>query len=193
MNPHWYSGSPETQQRLISLFIQSLTTKSPLQAYPSFDSEINSTQSPYDVAAVLRWGLRHLQLQGNDFGLAEDWYQTFFDEERKAKYPPKAFSDILTPLIPSEHFELLKEVLEIFTSLAAHAETNSTSASKLSKVYGLWLLNTHRVETKDDWKSFYDRWEVAGRQLEHVLFAQIRFVNPFFLFLSPGSKFLVQQ
>ncbi|KAF6746226.1 hypothetical protein DFP72DRAFT_923456 [Ephemerocybe angulata] len=168
MNPHWYSASPEVQRRLISLFLHSLTTKSP---YSSFDSEINATKSPHDVAAVLRWALRHLQLQGE---LKEDWYQTFFDEERKAEYPPKAFSDTLSPLIPSEHLDLLKEVLEIFSQLAAHAETNSTSGSKLSKIYGLWLLNTHRVETKDDWRSFYARWEVAGRQLEHVFFARIR-------------------
>ncbi|KAF5326574.1 hypothetical protein D9611_000532 [Ephemerocybe angulata] len=168
MNPHWYSASPEVQRRLISLFLHSLTTKSP---YSSFDSEVNSTKSPHDVAAVLRWALRHLQLQGD---LKEDWYQTFFDEERKAEYPPKAFSDTLSPLIPSEHLELLKAVLEIFSQLAAHAETNSTSGSKLSKIYGLWLLNTHRVETKDDWRSFYARWEIAGRQLEHIFFARIR-------------------
>ncbi|KAF6756240.1 hypothetical protein DFP72DRAFT_295790 [Ephemerocybe angulata] len=168
MNPHWYSASPEVQRRLISLFLHSLTTKSP---YSSFDSEINATKSPHDVAAILRWALRHLQLQEE---FKEDWYQTFFDEERKAEYPPKAFSDTLSPLIPSEHLELLKEVLEIFSQLAAHAETNSTSGSKLSKIYGLWLLNTHRVETKDDWRSFYARWEVAGRQLEHIFFARIR-------------------
>lgn len=174
MNPHWYSASPEIQRRLISLFIQSLTARSPLSALPSFDSEINSTKSPHDIAAVLRWGLRHLQLQGNTFGLREDWYQTFFDAERKAEYTPKAFSDKLAPLIPSEHMALLNEVLEVFSALAAHAEGNSTSGSKLSKIFGLWLLNSHRVETKDDWKSFYDRWEIAGRQLEHIFFARIR-------------------
>lgn len=145
-----------------------------MSTLPSFESEINSTKSPHDIAAVLRWGLRHLQLQGESFGHKDDWYQAFFDAERKAEYPKKAFSDKLAPLIPSEHMDLLKEVLEVFSSLAAHGEGNSTSGSKLSKIFGLWLLNSHRVETKDDWKSFYNHWDVAGRQLEHIFFARIR-------------------
>ncbi|KAH6907270.1 hypothetical protein BKA70DRAFT_1104920, partial [Coprinopsis sp. MPI-PUGE-AT-0042] len=93
---------------------------------------------------------------------------------RKADYPPKAFSEILGPRIPGAQHELLKEVLEIFSSLASHAESNSTSGSKLSKVFGLWLLNSHRVESQDDWRTFYQRWETAGRQLEHLFFAHIR-------------------
>ncbi|TEB20968.1 hypothetical protein FA13DRAFT_1800496 [Coprinellus micaceus] len=174
MNPNWYSASPEVQRRLISLFIQSLTAPSPLSTLPSFDSEINSTKSPHDIAAVLRWALRHLQLQGDAFGHQEEWYHAFFDAERKAEYPPKSFSNILAPLIPSEHLNLLKEVLDLLSSLSPHGEANSTSGSKLSKIFGLWLLNAHRVETNDDWKSFYARWDLAGRQLEHIFFTRIR-------------------
>ena len=174
MNPHWYSASPEVQRRLVSLFIQSLTARSPVSTLPSFDSEINSTRSPHDIAAVLRWALRHLQLQGDTFGHQGEWYHAFFDAEQKAEYPPKAFSNTLAPLIPSEHLNLLKEVLDLLSSLSPHGEANSTSGSKLSKIFGLWLLNAHRVETNDDWKSFYARWDVAGRQLEHIFFARIR-------------------
>ncbi|EFI26947.1 hypothetical protein CC1G_15348 [Coprinopsis cinerea okayama7 len=174
MTPHWYSASPDIQRRLISLFIHSLTSQSPLSAIPSFESEINSTRSPHDVAAVLRWGLRHLQLEGDTFGNHPQWYNTFFAAERMADHPPKAFSETLAPLIPPTHFNLLKQVLEIFSSFTIYSDTNSTSGSKLSKVFGLWLLNAHRVETNDDWQTFYDRWERTGRQLEHLFFAQIR-------------------
>jgi hypothetical protein len=118
--------------------------------------------------------LRHLQLQGDAFGHQEEWYHAFFDAERKAEYPPKSFSNILAPLIPSEHLNLLKEVLDLLSNLSPHGEANSTSGSKLSKTFGLWLLNAHRVETSDDWKSFYARWDLAGRQLEHIFFARIR-------------------
>jgi len=175
MTPHWYSASPPDQRRLISIFLHSLTARSPLSTVPPFDSEVNATKSAHDIAAVLRWGLRHLQLDGS-FGHTEEWYQTFFDAERNAGYPPKVFSNTLSHLIPTEHLKLLNEVLDLISSLAPYAETNSTSGSKLSKIFGLWLLNSHRVETKDDWRSFYERWEIAGRQLEHIFFARIRYV-----------------
>ncbi|EAU88356.2 hypothetical protein CC1G_05122 [Coprinopsis cinerea okayama7 len=173
MHPHWYSASQDIQRRLISLFIHSLSTQTP-SSVPSFESEISTTHSPHDVAAVLRWGLRHLQLEGGSFGKEKEWYNTFFDSERNAEYPPKAFSEKLAPLVPASNYDLLKEVFEIFSSLASHAETNSTSGGKLSKMFGLWLLSTNRVEPKDDWKSFYERWEHSGRQLEHLFLASIR-------------------
>ena len=89
----------------------------------------------------------------------------------------KAFSNILSPLVPGPQYELLKDVLELVSLLVSYAEWNSTSGSKLSKVFGLWLLNSHRVESQEDWKTFYERWETAGRQLEHLFFAHIRSVT----------------
>jgi hypothetical protein len=32
------------------------------------------------------------------------------------------------------------------------------------------------VEDKDDWQSFYLRWECTGRMLEHLFLARIRYV-----------------
>lgn len=184
MHPHWYSASPDIQRRLISLFIQSLAPKSPittLSPTPSapvsaFESEIISTRSPHDVAAVLRWGLRHLQLDGAAFGKDAAWYTTFLEAERAAGYPSKAFSEKLVPQLPAAHLELLTATLDVLSSLAAHAEANSISGSKLSKFLGLWLLTTQRVEEKDDWTTFYARWERTGRILEHLFLSNIRFV-----------------
>ncbi|KAF8153759.1 hypothetical protein B0H34DRAFT_816919, partial [Crassisporium funariophilum] len=183
MHPHWYSASPDIQRRLISHFIHSLapetqtTTFSPSSSSsPSsaFESEVNSTRSPHDIAAVLRWGLRHVQIEGENFGTDEGWYKAFLDAEAVAEYPPKAFSEILAPHLPISHLELLTSTLEIFSSLAAHAEANGTSGSKLSKLFGLWLLTARHVETKDDWHSFYARWERTGRMLEHLFLSRIR-------------------
>ncbi|KII90238.1 hypothetical protein PLICRDRAFT_40439 [Plicaturopsis crispa FD-325 SS-3] len=182
MHPHWYSASPDIQRKLISLFIQSLapnsriTTLSPTPSSPAsaFESEINFTRSPQDVAAVLRWGLRHLKLDGTGLGSHDGWYEAFAEAERKAAYPLSAFSDSLVPLLPPVHVELLKTTLETVSSLAAHAEHNGISGSKLTKVLGLWLLTIDRSETSDDWKSFYARWERAGRILEHLFLARIR-------------------
>ncbi|TFK66863.1 hypothetical protein BDN72DRAFT_899486 [Pluteus cervinus] len=180
MHPHWYSASEEVQRRLINLFIRSLasngptTLSQPSSSTAEFEAEVVSTRSPHDVAAVLRWGIRHLQLENNRFGKEERWYKTFFDAEAAAQYPNHAFSEQLAPLLPNSHLQLLQQILEILSSLAAHAEANSTSGSKLSKLFGLWLLDSHRVDEKDDWTTFYDRWERSGRMLEHLFLSRIR-------------------
>ncbi|TRM60962.1 hypothetical protein BD626DRAFT_503341 [Schizophyllum amplum] len=175
MHPHWHSSSPEDQRRLISLFIHSLTL-SPTPAAASFESEVGYVRSPHDVAAVLRWGLRHLQLDGAapDFGKESAWYSKFVTGEREGDYSPKAFQDILTPLLPDAHRELLMTILDVISSIAAHSEANGISGSKLSKFIGLWLLTTQRASEGDDFASFYARWERMGRILEHLFLARIR-------------------
>ncbi|KAF8063961.1 hypothetical protein FPV67DRAFT_1420121 [Lyophyllum atratum] len=182
MHPHWHSASPEIQRRLISLFIQSLAQKTPITTLSptssafvtAFESEISSTRSPHDVAAVLRWGLRHLQLDGNSFGKEDSWYKNFFGAEQSSSYPADGFSTILGPALPPSHLELLTVTLEIFSSLAAHAEGNGISGSKLAKFFGLWLLTVQRAHEDDDWATFYARWERTGRMLEHLFLSRIR-------------------
>ncbi|KAL7278502.1 hypothetical protein ACG7TL_007501 [Trametes sanguinea] len=185
MHPFWYSASPEVQRKLISLFILSLGPKSPITtlspsptaALSTFDTELEYTRSPHDIAAVLRWALRHLRLEGESFGRSEGqwkWYQTFAETERASSYPMNAFSDALVPQLPPSHLQLLIATLDIVSSLAAHSEHNGISGSKLSKFFGLWLLTTKRSEQDDDWSSFYSRWERAGRILEHLFLAHIR-------------------
>ncbi|CDO69960.1 hypothetical protein BN946_scf184836.g34 [Trametes cinnabarina] len=185
MHPFWYSASPEVQRKLISLFILSLGPKSPIStlspsptsALSTFDTELEYTRSPHDIAAVLRWALRHLRLEGESFGRPNGqwkWYQTFAEAERASSYPMNAFSDALVPQLPPSHLQLLIATLDIVSSLAAHSEHNGISGSKLSKFFGLWLLTTKRSEQDDDWFSFYSRWERAGRILEHIFLAHTR-------------------
>ncbi|KDQ52460.1 hypothetical protein JAAARDRAFT_61984 [Jaapia argillacea MUCL 33604] len=187
MHPHWYSASPDVQRKLISLFILSIspptptdtpsTPISPVVAKSAFESETADARSPHDVAAVLRWGLRHLRIEGDSFGKTSPnwlWYTTFLEAERKSAYPPKAFTNELIPLLPPAHAQLLSTLLDIISSLASHAETNGISGSKLTKFIGLWLLTASRTEHADDWNTFYARWERAGRILEHLFLARIR-------------------
>ncbi|TFY65312.1 hypothetical protein EVJ58_g2046 [Rhodofomes roseus] len=75
---------------------------------------------------------------------------------------------------PPAHLRLLEATLEIVSSLASHSDRSGVSGSKLSKLFGLWLLTTRRAEDGDDWSTFYARWERAGRILEHLLLAQTR-------------------
>ncbi|KAI0083606.1 hypothetical protein BDY19DRAFT_1078982 [Irpex rosettiformis] len=181
MHPHWYAASNEVQKRLVSLFLLSLASKSPASSPQSaaamFDSELKYTRSPHDVAAILRWGLRHLKLEGTSFGKGAsewEWYATFASSERQADFPPTAFSKTLVPLLPSSHVQLLTTTLDIIESLAAHAELNGSSGSKLSKLFGLWLVSAQPPNKEEDWADFYKRWETAGRILEHLFLAHVR-------------------
>ncbi|KAH0834127.1 hypothetical protein J3R83DRAFT_11417 [Lanmaoa asiatica] len=185
MHPHWFSSSPDVQRKLISLFIRSLTPQSrittlsptPTSATSAFENELHYTRSPHDVAAVLRWGLRHLSLENGHFGKDGTewaWYNVFFHAERNASYPPKGFSELLLPQLPASHIELLTATLILVSSLASHAEANSISGSKLSKFLGVWLLVATRAEQSDDWNRFYARWERAGRIMEHLFLARLR-------------------
>ena len=176
MHPHWHSASIDVQRKLISLYILSLTPSPSNAAQSAFDSELTYARDPHDVAAVFRWALRHLLLTGTSFGTSENWYQAFAEAEHTQHYPPRAFSDKLVPSLPGPHRSLLDTALDLFESLSAHSEANGFSGSRLSKFLGLWLLTVDRSKAGDDWRSFYERWEVAGRQLEHIFLARIRCV-----------------
>lgn len=186
MHPHWHSACPEVQQRLISLYLLSLASNSSDATAPptspvataAFESELHYARSPHDVAAVLRWSLRHLKLDGVSFGNESGdwtWYNTFTEAERTDSYPPDAFSKSLIPQLPPAHAELLLATLDIISSLAAHCEANGSSGSKLSKFFGLWLLTSEHSTEGQDWSAFYERWDRAGRILEHLFLARIRF------------------
>ena len=188
MHPHWYSASLEVQHRLISLYILSLASNSAATAAPTatptslttsatFESQLHYAHSPHDIAAVLRWGLRHLKLDGASFGRESGdwtWYNTFVAAERTGSFPSDAFSKSLIPQLPPSHAELLLATLDIISSLSAHGEANGCSGSRLSKFFGLWLLTAEHSLDGDDWTTFYDRWDRAGRILEHLFLARIR-------------------
>jgi hypothetical protein len=195
MHPHWYSASPEVQQRLISLYILSLASTGPNDATSptsptapaTFEYELQYTCSPHDVAGILRWGLRHVKLDGDSFGKDSGdwtWYNTFAEAERTSSYPPDAFSKFLIPRLPTAHTELLLATLDIISSLSARGEANGSSGSKLSKFFGLWLLTCEDSTKVDDWSAFYDRWDRAGRILEHLFLARIRLVPVVFSLLA---------
>ena len=184
MHPHWHSASPGTQRKLISLYIQSLASSPAGTTSPnSFEKELQETRSPHDVAAVLRWGLRHLQVDSPSFGIVGtgdewEWYKTFITTEHSQRYPPSAFTTLLTPLLPKPHLALLLSILELSGSLAAHAEGNGTSWSRLCMMWGVWVLCAKRDAVfaggETGWEEFYRMWDKSGRVLEHLFLARIR-------------------
>ena len=195
MHPHWHSASPEVQHRLISLYLLSLastnrndaTSPTSPTAPATFEYELHYACSPHDAAAVLRWGLRHLKLDGNSFGKESGdwtWYNAFAEAERTGSYPPDAFPKFLTPQLPTAHSELLLATLDIISSLSTRSEANGSSGSKLSKFLGLWLLTCEDSTEGDGWRAFYDRWDRAGRILEHLFLAKIRFARSILSFAT---------
>ncbi|KAL5478858.1 hypothetical protein ACEPAI_2135 [Sanghuangporus weigelae] len=180
MHPHWYSASPAVQRRIISLFLSSLTASSEaaVSAASSFDSELEFARSPHDVAAVFRWALRHLRLEGdafdNDNSPSLAWYDSFKEKEKASEYPRTAYSDLLLPAVKPSHVELLDSTLSLVSRLASHSEWNGTSGSKLSMSFGHYLLTENQVDGIEDWVSFYSHWERAGRALEHIFLSSLR-------------------
>jgi len=137
--PYWHSASQDQQHKLINLFLQSIANSTTLPPSPGpslekFEAHLQ-TASPHDVADVLKWGLRHLQLENQSFPTATSsdewsWYKVFTEAERAAGFPPNAYTDLLLPLLPPAHKELLSTFLDIGTSVAAHAEANGVSGER---------------------------------------------------------------
>ena len=166
MHPHWHAASHEIQRRVISHFIYLLNVENstsisspapPTSPVSAFETEVQDTFSPHDVAAILRWGLRHVQIEGGSLGTDDGWYKAFLEAESAAGYPPKAFSDALAPLLPTAHLQLLTATLEIFSSLAAHLEVNGTSGIKICMVFVVANNSLRRNRN-----TFYGRWDRTG-------------------------------
>ena len=75
---------------------------------------------------------------------------------------------------------LLKALVEVFSSLAAHAEANGAGGAKVCRVAGFWVVGAQVQEGGDGWKAFYARWDEAGRIMEHVFLAGVRCVSVHF-------------
>lgn len=191
MHPHWYSSSPAVQRKIISLYLGSLIAPQGDSATQStsvstaFEYELEYARDPHDVAAVFRWAFRHLKLDGTSFGKDDGsllgWYDAFSTDEKGKKYPPKAYSEVLLPLVKPAHVDLLNVILGLFSSLASHSETNGASGSRLSMSLGHYLLTGNAVDGKEDWPAFYANWERAGRALEHIFLASLRYSRILFI------------
>jgi hypothetical protein len=186
MHPHWHSASPSLQRKLISLYLYPLAAPGSSSPTPSsFQNELDYSD-PRDVAAVLRWAIRHFEPKDSPaFGgdSAYSWYSKFSRAERDQEYPTDAFNKSLS--IPSSHLQLLSVILDLTSLLGAHAETNGISGSKFSKLVGHWLLENNRKAIADDWRGFYADWDKAGRILEHLFLARIRWVNSAYQTIIP--------
>lgn len=192
-HPHWLSASRSSQRELISRYVATL--QSPSAATQESFQTILGLAEPTDVAAVLKWGLRHLVLEKGTFGSpsssspsslatveAWDWYVKFAEAERAAGFPADAYSSKLLPLLSQPHAILLKNLLDLLSSVAAHAQGNGMFNTKLAKDVAWWVVSSRKWGVskngaggnRDEWADFYLAWDRASRILEHVMLAYLR-------------------
>lgn len=199
-HPHWLSASRSSQRELISRYVATLQSPS-ASTQESFQTTLGVAE-PTDVAAVLRWGLRHMVLAKGTFGSASsslataeawDWYVKFAEAECAAGFPADAYSSKLLPLLPQPHAALLKDLLDLLSSVAAHAQGNGMFNTKLAKDVAWWVVSSRKWDVskngtggnRDEWADFYLAWDRASRILEHVMLAYLRCV----LILSLHSQY----
>lgn len=67
----------------------------------------------HNVVALFKWGLRRLTLRLSDLHATEQysWYETFALKEKEQKYPIRAFSQILLPLLSSDAAKIIADRL----------------------------------------------------------------------------------
>lgn len=174
MHPHWHAASSSHQQRLISLFFSGPTTGEAIK----FEQEINASKV-HDVAAVLRWGLRHLQLQSTKV-----WYDSFVKAEQDAGFPLDAFSTLLPPLLEAQgYYELLRETLGLLGSLVAHAERNGVGGARVARGVGGLALGSSlstislSLPQAQAFTKAYENWDNSAQMAERLFLASLRYVS----------------
>lgn len=134
----WHAQSQSKQRKLLVLFLTALDKSPKLgpdnQEIAPTPLEIFETTlrdaSPHDVAELFKWGIRHFKFEGSSFGSSSEeygWYTTFATNEKSASYPQDAYSQILLPLLPDKHQELLNVLFDASVSIAAYSEANGLS------------------------------------------------------------------
>ncbi|GJN93728.1 hypothetical protein Rhopal_006785-T1 [Rhodotorula paludigena] len=137
----------------------------------------------HDVVAVLKWGLRHFAYPpGTSFSGSHppslDWFYTFL--RRSASLSPSphashAFSAFLLPSLPPSSQTLLLSTLTLAQSVVAHAQQNAMPASRLSRLFGLYLFGpspSGSIGSGVD--ALHEQWRAAGLAFEGCLKAFLR-------------------
>lgn len=131
----------------------------------------------HNVVALFKWGLRRLTLRLSDLHASEQysWYETFSLQEKEQKYPVKAFSQILLPLLSSDAAKLFQIVLDLMSTIAAHHISNAMPAWRICRSLGYWLFGRVGIHREPlDFKEAYAAWERASKVTEHLFLVMVR-------------------
>ncbi|PWN34063.1 uncharacterized protein FA14DRAFT_161612 [Meira miltonrushii] len=131
----------------------------------------------HDVVALFKWGLRRLTLRLSDLHATEQysWYDTFALKEKEQKYPVRAFSQILLPLLSKDAARLLQIVLDLMSTIAAHHISNAMPAWRICRSLGYWLFGRVGIHHEPlNFKEAYAAWDKASKVTEHLFLVMIR-------------------
>ncbi|KAK8858699.1 hypothetical protein IAR55_002928 [Kwoniella newhampshirensis] len=181
------------QQYLVALFalctkpelVSSFPSLSPILLVSSTSSTVSQTWNerlriaihevgnPVDLAETIKFILRRSTTASG--GIVDDkTYINFVQDEYNLSYPLTAYETLLSPKLEVEAREYLNEMFELIAGLATHAETNSMSSGRLAYLLGWWICRCGDEKLKD-WEVLYDNWKTAGKKVEHLLYAWIRY------------------
>ncbi|OCF30439.1 hypothetical protein I316_07926 [Kwoniella heveanensis BCC8398] len=198
MLPHRLDSDRLTELYLLSIYaltinpalLSSFPTIAAQFAQPSFDPSkvwterlkviARDTERPSDLAEVLKYILRRLHTfptpssTSNKPLIDSTSYVAFVQAENAASYPWEAYNTLLVPKLQPGVPRYLDEIFEVWSAIAAHADENTMTAGRLAYLLGWWVLRSG-VSKVAEWEKFYKDWQVAGRRIEHLLFAWIRY------------------
>ncbi|ODO05167.1 hypothetical protein L198_01855 [Cryptococcus wingfieldii CBS 7118] len=139
-------------------------------------TSLRDTDKPLDISEGLKFILRRLlpSATGEDPLISRQVYTTFVQAEHASSYPLSAFGEFLGPNVPAEVASYLHEMFETWAAIATHADQNTLTGGRLAYLLGWWAygMNAGKVASFDH---FYKTWKEAGKRLEHLLYAWIRF------------------
>ncbi|BGO95255.1 hypothetical protein NBRC10512_002595 [Rhodotorula toruloides] len=133
----------------------------------------------HDVAAVLRWGLRHFSSSPSFSGSptpSVDWYTSFLRRSSSfsPSHPPHSFSAFLLPSLPPASQALLLSTLTLLQAVAANAQHNAMTARRLCRSFGIYLFGMSPSSGSSSFDDLYNAWREAGDALEGCLKAFLR-------------------
>lgn len=132
----------------------------------------------YELAEVLKWTLRHLDVsasaESNGEILDHSHYVKFLQSEQGASYPMDAYQTLLSPLLRQDVGLYLNEVFEVWSAIAGDADSKGMTAGRINLLLGFWLWSSSSGNY-GTWKELYEAWLTAGRRIEHIFYAWIRY------------------
>ncbi|WVQ73248.1 hypothetical protein IAR50_002816 [Cryptococcus sp. DSM 104548] len=139
-------------------------------------TSLRDTDRPLDISEGLKLIYRRLlpSTAGHDPLISRQVYAKFVQAEHASSYPLSAFGELLGPDVPTEVTSYLHEMFETWAAIATHANQNTLTGGRLAYLLGWWAygMNTSKVAGFDQ---FYKDWKEAGKRLEHLLYAWIRY------------------
>ncbi|WVN90605.1 uncharacterized protein L203_105846 [Cryptococcus depauperatus CBS 7841] len=139
-------------------------------------NSLKDTVQPVNIAESLKLILRRLvpSVPDTDSLINKTIYTNFVQSEHASSYPFSAYGELFSPSVGPTIQSYLNEMFELWTAIAIQSEQNGMTAGKVAYLLGWWACGMN-VKKHETWGQLYNNWQEAGKRLEHLLYAWIRF------------------